>query len=458
MFLTKCLLQGVMVSMLLVVCCFGITITVDGDDPCADFNSIQEAIDNSMDDYVIVVQPGIYNERINFYGKAITVTSPEPNNIYTVYSTTIDGGDQGNTVTFDSGEDDSSKLVGMIIQGGNDKGIYCYYSNPHIDRCIIRYNHFGIYGGNSAPIITDSQIRENDWTGVMDCDGDISNCLIQENARHGIEDCDGLIFGCEVRNNLGRGMSQCLATIEGCIVHANSDDGIFLDSKPQANIRITNSVISGNEGCGMEYHASTAIDIWNCTIVGNAEDGVYNWKSSTMITNTIICKNKRYGLVNTYQGETSLKYNNIWGNIVGNYDGLAPGTTDTHENPLFAVDGYWDSNTWVEGDYHLKSIAGRWQADTHSWVNDDVTSPCIDAGDPIGGFLYEPMPNGGRINQGAYGGTIYASKSPWGPEPYCAEHIPGDVNDDCRLNLLDIGIIASYWLECNLVPQEACND
>jgi len=42
---------------------------------------------------------------------------------------------------------------------------------------------------------------------------------------------------------------------------------------------------------------------------------------------------------------------------------------------------------------------------------DDVTSPCIDAGDPNSPVGDEPEPNGGRINMGAYGGTEEASKS-----------------------------------------------
>jgi hypothetical protein len=59
----------------------------------------------------------------------------------------------------------------------------------------------------------------------------------------------------------------------------------------------------------------------------------------------------------------------------------------------------------------LKSQAGRWEAATGTWVIDDVTSPCIDAGDPNSPVGDEPQPNGERINMGAYGGTAEASKS-----------------------------------------------
>jgi hypothetical protein len=67
---------------------------------------------------------------------------------------------------------------------------------------------------------------------------------------------------------------------------------------------------------------------------------------------------------------------------------------------------------WIEGDYHLKSQAGRWDPNSGEWVIDDVTSPCIDAGDPNTPVSDEPEPNGGIVNMGAYGGTIEASLSP----------------------------------------------
>jgi hypothetical protein len=90
-------------------------------------------------------------------------------------------------------------------------------------------------------------------------------------------------------------------------------------------------------------------------------------------------------------------------------------------DPLFAAPGYWDTNgtpeilsddVWVDGDYHLKSRGGRWDPAGASWVEDEVDSPCIDAGNPQRSVDDEPVPNGGIVNLGAYGGTIEASKRP----------------------------------------------
>ncbi|RPJ37841.1 MAG: hypothetical protein EHM35_05885 [Planctomycetaceae bacterium] len=124
-------------------------------------------------------------------------------------------------------------------------------------------------------------------------------------------------------------------------------------------------------------------------------------------------------------------------------------------DPQFVAPGHWDPNGtpdklsddfWVDGDYHLKSQAGRWDPNSRTWVKDDVTNPCIDAGDPNSPVGEEPFPNGGRINMGAYGGTAEASKSYFG-EPVCETMIAGDINGDCRVDFADLDILALHWLE-----------
>jgi hypothetical protein len=114
--------------------------------------------------------------------------------------------------------------------------------------------------------------------------------------------------------------------------------------------------------------------------------------------------------------------------VTGNWPG--PGNLTT--NPLFAGPGRWvDRNNpalpvpaddpravWSMGDYHVQSPAGRWEPATGTWVRDLLTSPCVDGGDPAGAVGPEPLPNGGTINIGVYGGTREASKSPGdGPVP-----------------------------------------
>jgi hypothetical protein len=90
-----------------------------------------------------------------------------------------------------------------------------------------------------------------------------------------------------------------------------------------------------------------------------------------------------------------------------------------------------------QNDFHLKSQAGHWDGAALAWVADDVTSPCIDAGDPNSPLGQEPFPNGGIANMGVYGGTCEASKSWFGAEPG-----PGveaaDLNGDGRVDAEDL--------------------
>ena len=99
--------------------------------------------------------------------------------------------------------------------------------------------------------------------------------------------------------------------------------------------------------------------------------------------------------------------------------------------PLFA-----DANN---GDYHLLSERGRYRATTDEWILDDVMSPCVDGGDPAVEPTNERMPNGGRINMGAYGNTSSASMSEW--------PLRSDFDFNGTVNFEDFAILANDWLE-----------
>jgi len=141
-------------------------------------------------------------------------------------------------------------------------------------------------------------------------------------------------------------------------------------------------------------------------------------------------------------------------------------TKEGHDNvmadPCFALPGYWDPNGtpgdasddfWVDGDYHLKSQAGRWDAGAGAWVYDDVTSVGIDFGDPLAPVGLESFPNGGRINAGAYGGTAEASRS-WFGGPVCETIMAGDINGDCKVDLRDFWFVALNWLRDERPPED----
>lgn len=106
------------------------------------------------------------------------------------------------------------------------------------------------------------------------------------------------------------------------------------------------------------------------------------------------------------------------------------GTGNIDVDPLFIADG----------DYHLKSQAGRWSEDRQRWIHDNVTSPCIDAGDPNANWHGELWPHGRRINMGAYGGTPQAGMSP---------SVVGSVADfdhDGAVDARDMLMLVDNWL------------
>jgi predicted outer membrane repeat protein len=147
--------------------------------------------------------------------------------------------------------------------------------------------------------------------------------------------------------------------------------------------------------------------IHNITIVGN-NYGIAAYDDSNPDISNCIFWHNRFG--DLFQCEC--RYSCIESRI-------HQGKGNIHVNPLF-VDA-------ANGDYHLKSEGWRWNTNSESWTWDDMTSLCIDAGDPCSPLGDELMsvprdPDNiygvnRHIDMGAYGGTCQASMLPrdWTP-------------------------------------------
>ena len=181
-------------------------------------------------------------------------------------------------------------------------------------------------------------------------------------------------------------------------------------------------------------------------VIRNSFMAVFIARSSPTIRNVTIVDNT-YGIEAYVRSEPDISDSIFWRNSGGDLFGCQARFSRTSEagqgqsnitaDPLFV-----DPNS---GDYHLLSERGRYWPEHDVWVLDRVTSPCIDAGDPNADPSDEPMPNGGRLNMGAYGGTVQASVSPGRPfgQAYNPSPASGavEVSTNARLNW-DVGFDA----------------
>jgi len=210
-------------------------------------------------------------------------------------------------------------------------------------------------------------------------------------------DCQGLGRGFYFHSGEGPN-----SVVEGLtIINGMADNGGAIKCSDNSSPTINNCIFQNNSAPiigGAVYLSDSNTVMRNCTFSDNTAGffgGAVCYVSGTMtLINCILWGDSPDEIYSV--AEPNVQYCNVQGGFEGD------GNIDA--DPLFAdIDN---------GDYHLKSQIGRWDSLSESWVIDEVTSPCIDAGDPNSPIGLEPEPNGGRINMGAYGGTVDASKSP----------------------------------------------
>jgi len=454
------------------------------------FLRIQAGIDTAVNGDTVKIQQGVYtgigNYDLDPNGKAITISSTEPNNPDIIACTIIDPNKEGRGFYIHSGEDANCVISGLTIRNAYTAqlgaGIFCYNSSPSIFNCTITDNVAGLYSGGGV-------------------------CCSYGNS---------LIMNCTISNNFAR-------------------DGGGLECW-YASPRLINCIISNNHvnryGGGVDYYYSDNVVLTNCTIVGNSTDAngvggaICQFKSNISIRNNILWANQAGSGAQMYllfeEDSASVSYCNIQGGTSGVYDEhgqVSWGNGNTDNDPCFvSFDPNGDPNFW---DFHLLSSDGRWNTMFYSaelnndgiinlvdfaglaevwmkegcfesdlnnsgtvdrqdleifaqyylassneggWLKDSSTSPCINAGDPNSDWAYEPWPNSKRINMGAFGGTGQASKSGniadfniddrvnfidlaklgklWGASQKTIE----DLNDDGIVNVDDLEIVATNWL------------
>ncbi len=282
-------------------------------------------------------------------------------------------------------------------------------------------NHFKIYnniGGN------DPNRQFTGGIGIsMQTRGDVplNDAEIYNNYFYG----KGYYYGIWLWQMIGGGS---LNTHENVYIHHNiitwfQKGGIAIEGFN--NTLIENNVIQSDGGLENTFPAPGIVFLG-----GDPTNNISGFQ--TIVKNNIIVDNVTYGIDNQQPAIHSFisDYNCIYGNLSGSYNNVTS-STDIYQNPklvnnLLEIYTNIYNTTWPNavtnenylGDlganeaklkYHLKSEFGRWNGT--QWINDNSTSPCIDAGNPTDDYSNEPTPNGNKINIGAFGNTQFASKS-----------------------------------------------
>ncbi|UMZ74400.1 right-handed parallel beta-helix repeat-containing protein [Natranaerofaba carboxydovora] len=171
-----------------------------------DYESIQDAIDSADNNDVIEVEPGTYEENIDFGGKDIKLRSTNPYDDEIVKDTIIDGSGNGAVVAFQNQEQEAV-IKGFTIKEGSGEtiepvgseiiaggGIFVYDgASPTISNNIISENSSqfgaGIYVGDSQVDIKDNMISNNQADDVggaisagVGSEVFVDNNIIEENS------------------------------------------------------------------------------------------------------------------------------------------------------------------------------------------------------------------------------------------------------------------------------------
>jgi hypothetical protein len=263
------------------------------------------------------------------------------------------------------------------------------------------------------------------------------------------EESEPMLSDCEFSRNSSTGSGGGMFNengnpiLIGCIFSENSAprrSGGGMYNRSDSQPCLSNCIFTGNSaingGAMDNIHTSSPI-LLNCTLCANVATqsdggGISNFQDAwPILVNCILWGNSDQsgmGATSQISGSAEVSYSCVQNNLNSN---PWSGEGNINADPFFADP--------ENEDYHLKSQSGRWDPTSQGWIIDPISSPCIDAGDPSISVGLERLPNGGRINMGAYGGTPEASLSSRQPEPLhgqASNPYPADGAIDVDINVI----------------------
>lgn len=261
--------------------------------------------------------------------------------------------------------------------------------------------------------------------------------------------------------------TRCSAIIVDNVIRGSDDHGLVLRDK--CSPVVMNNVIYNCNSGGIAVENSCTALLVNNTIV-NCPKGVklfdlgrwgppYRLNPGGGTATVINCIIWDCAQAMTLQDTSNTQIADRGSHVTVSYCDIKGG------RPSISVSGNYSTVTWGQGninidpqfaepanrDYHLKSQAGRWNPTSQTWVNDNITSPCIDAGDPNSDWTAELWPHGKRINMGEYSGTPQASMS----LSVVGSIADLDRNDTVDAN--DLAVLADMWLAQGVLLQTDLN-
>ncbi len=288
-------------------------------------------------------------------------------------------------------------------------------SSGHDGLYLVGISNLEAYNNEIYRTRTNDAIRFEECSGVTIHDNTIGNSLTDVASGYAgiLLENDGVNLGsAEIYNNYVYGKAGGIVLESGTTkdyqngvhIHHNKIFKTFNNTAGSADYLNGGIHIHGAHNTLIEFN----------TIEGSEKDGIVfeigqgtETGYETKVQNNIISNCDNYGINNLSTDHTFVVQNNdVYNCTNGNYNNTSS-SSDIYVDPLFETGITTNDPNMV--DLHLKSEAGRWNGTT--WVVDDVTSQCIDAGMATSDYSNEPDPNGGIVNIGAYGNTSEASKS-----------------------------------------------